>query len=179
MEDRKALNSRQSGFHSRTLVLCVVDLAGYSRASRDHSDHEIANFVDRYYLITHELITQHGGSVVKFIGDAFLAVFPAGAGSGAVAAALALQNQVRTLSAELAFPVELGANIHECEVVEGVFGAPATDQYDVVGSGVNHTFRMGNAAGLRISEEVYHQLPHQERSAWSRAEPTMTYYLAI
>jgi adenylate cyclase len=168
-----------SRFQTRTLVLCVVDLAGYAKASRDHSDQEIANFVDRYYLVTHELITQHGGSVVKFMGDAFLAVFPAGAGAHAVAAVLALQQRVRVLSAELAFPVEVGANIHESVVVEGVFGAPATDRYDVIGSGVNHTFLMGNAAGLRISEEVFHQLPQQERAAWSRAEATKTYYLAI
>ena len=45
----------------------------------------------------------------------------------------------------------------------------------ILGSGVNHLFRMESSAGVRISEPVYRQLPNDKRGPWAKEKPPATY----
>jgi class 3 adenylate cyclase len=72
----------------------------------------------------------------------------------------------------------VGANVHLSTVAEGELGADGDRRYDVIGAGVNHLFRMGGGAGIRISEPVYRQLPNERRGAWRKQKPPSTYTLA-
>ncbi len=162
-------------FRERQLVTVVVDLARFTQAVAGMDAMDMANLIDRFYNGVSTAITQHGGRVVKYLGDGCLAVFPAEGALPAIDAVDAIRLQVLDLATEFRLDLEMGANIHSCTVAEGEFGVD--DAYDVIGMGLVHTFRMASGAGVRISEPVYRKLPSDRRGAWSKHQPPATYTL--
>jgi adenylate cyclase len=157
------------------LVLLSVDLAGYTRAVASLDALTVARFLDAWYRQCADAIRRHGGRVVKYMGDACLAVFPPERTVDAVDAARELADAVAPIAAEHHLPLRLGGNVHLAVVAEGEFGPDDDRRYDVLGSGVNQLFLMGGGAGLRITEPVYRQLPNERRAAWQRHKPPATY----
>lgn len=164
-------------FTERQLVVVVVDLAHFVQAVRGLPAGQIAALVDRYYREVDAPITTAGGSIVKFLGDAVLAVFPPDRAADAVVAVQSLEVVVRRLCDEYGVDLELGANVHLSTVAEGQFGVD--ERYDVIGAGVNHTFRMGAGPGIRISEPVYRKLPNHLRGVWEKHQLPATYSAAL
>jgi adenylate cyclase len=155
---------------SRRLVILVADLTGFHQSFSDHDDETMAGFIDRFYADTHELITRHGGTVVKFMGDAVLSVFPERGAANAIDAIFELKQRLPSLAGEFGLQLDLMANIHAAQVIEGEFGVPGYARYDAIGAGINQTFKMGRGIGLRISEAVYQQLAAARRSSWRKSE---------
>lgn len=162
-------------FEEKKLVLLAVDLAGYSRAVASLSSLEVAEFLDAWYRQCAERVVEHGGRVVKFIGDACLATFPESGSVAAVECATRIGAAIEPIRLAHRLRIDVGANVHMAIVAEGLFGPDADKRYDVLGSGVNHLFMMGSAAGLRISEPVYRQLPNEKRAPWKKSQPPATY----
>ena len=160
-------------FRERQLVTLMVDLARFTNAVAGMDALEVAALIDRFYAAAATTITQHGGRLVKYLGDGCLAVFPNDGAIDAVDCVETLSLLVDELGSALDSEVELGANVHLCTVVEGEFGVEGV--YDVVGAGVIHTFRMGSGPGVRISEPVYRKLPSARRGSWSKHQPPATY----
>src|SRR5260221_795743 len=84
----------------RIVTVLVADVAGSTALGEELDPEEIRRLLSRYYAIARETITQHGGTVEKFIGDAVMAVFGLPTAHGddpdrAVAAALAMRDRVR------------------------------------------------------------------------------------
>ncbi|MEM7243871.1 MAG: adenylate/guanylate cyclase domain-containing protein [Acidobacteriota bacterium] len=161
---------------SSRLVIVFADLAGYARGFRDHSDEEMARFLDRYYHACFELFEARGGRVVKLIGDSCLVVFPERDGSAAAEALIELERRVSSLADEHDLDVILGANVHCGSVMEGLYGPTDRARYDIIGSAVNHAALMGRGPGLRLSEPVYRQLPSGDRSPWQKVKPPAVYH---
>ena len=161
------------------LVLWSVDLAGFTRVCAHQDAMTIARFVDAWYGHCATAVRAHGGRVIKFIGDACFAVFPDERAEDAIAAATELIQSLGQLRTGHGFDkIELGANVHLAVVAAGTYGAGDDARYDVIGSGVNHLFRMGAGPGVRISEPIYRQLPNERRAPWRRSRPPATYSLA-
>jgi adenylate cyclase len=139
-----------------TRCLLAADLAGFARASADRPPLEIAAFLDDWYRRCAPIITSRGGRIVKFMGDAVLAVFPEDAARAAVECAQALRDE------PLQWPVEHGAIVHAPTIAEGDIGPDR--RYDIFGSGVNQLFMMGGGAGIRVSERIHGQLPDELRA---------------
>jgi class 3 adenylate cyclase len=163
-------------FASTPLVILVADLAGYAAAFRTRSDADMAAFLDRYYTLAEGHVVGQGGRVVKFMGDAVLAVFPPAAAAAAVGAAVLLGDEVARLAGDTGVTVELGGNVHLGPVVEAELGG--TGRRDVVGRAVNQAFVLGRGPGIRISETVYRRLPSGDRTPWTRNRPPAVYSLA-
>jgi len=157
----------------RQLVLVMVDLARFTHAVAGLELQDLASLVDAFYRAAGEVIAEHGGRVVKFVGDGCLAVFEPDHALDALGAVEELRVRVRELGETEAVALDLGANVHLSTVAEGEFGLDA--DYDVVGMGVVHAFRMGSGAGIRISEPVYRRLPSDRRSPWHKRQPPATY----
>lgn len=97
-------------------------------------------------------VLDHGGEVLKFIGDAVLAIFPAAdpdspeAARHAIAAARAAQqavtqlNQQRTERGENA--IGFGIGMHIGELMYGNIGTPGRLDFTVIGSAVNEASRI-------------------------------------
>ena len=164
-------------FASSRHVVLVADLTGYHRGFRSHSDSEMAAFLHEFYVLCESVVTEHGGRVVKFIGDAVLAVFPSDAAPAAVRAALVLSRGSSELAASAGLDSELGANVHMGDLVATEIGDGASRAFDVVDRVVNQTFLLGNGEGVRLSERVYRALPSSERSPWEKRKPPTVYTL--
>ncbi len=166
----------------RKLALLTVDLTGYTRAVAGARAIDVATFLDGYYRLCAMAVKQHGGRVVKFMGDACFAVFPEERAANAVDCALDLQSEAPKLAGGSSLygarPPAVGSNVHLATVAEGMLGADDDQRYDVFGEGVNHLFRMGGGAGIRISEPVYRSLPNDRRGPWEKTKPPATYVLA-
>jgi class 3 adenylate cyclase len=160
------------------LVLWAVDLAGYTRACAHLDALSIARFLDAWYGHCGREVRDRGGRVVKFMGDACFAVFPEDRVTDAIDAATALVTALGPLRAEHGWRIDLGANVHLAIVAAGDLGDAGDRRYDVIGSGVNHLFRMGAGPGVRISEPIFRQLPNDRRGAWRRERPPAMYTLA-
>jgi adenylate cyclase len=153
------------------LVLLAADLAGYARASASLDALVIARFLDGWYGDCAQAIKPRGGRIVKFMGDAVLAVFPEDHALAAVEAA----SDLRARCAGLAWQVDVGVNVHTAIVAEGELGPDGDRRYDVLGSGVNDLFLMGAAAGIRITEAIYRQLPAEQHAHWQAGKTIGTY----
>jgi adenylate cyclase len=161
----------------RRLVLIAVDLAGFARGTAAVESLRLAEFLDAFYCIVSDAIRAHGGRVVKFMGDACFAVFEEDASVAAVDAALDAAKAFKAWNDPIARQLSLGANVHLATVSDGEIGPRGDRRYDVIGSGVNHLFRMGSGRGVRISEPVYRQLPSDRRRPWQKQRPPATYSL--
>ena len=152
-------------------VILAADFTGYTKAVHSMDALEIASVLDRYYREVDRIVREHGGRVVKYMGDGFFAVFEAEAGVQAVACGKALDAMVR--KSDLPWNAQLGVHIHASVVAEGTLGG----FFDVVGAGVNFAFRMGGY-GISISEPVYRMLPDEVRGEWKKEKPPAVYRLA-
>jgi class 3 adenylate cyclase len=164
---------------STKLVIAVHDLAGYTRAAAMADEIAIATFLDAYYGRCAAHVRGAGGRVVKFIGDAVLAVFPPGRAVEAIEAMARLRADVCEIARQhqLHFIAPGNTNLHLATVAAGEMGPPGDRRFDVLGAGVNHTFLLGQRQGhgVHISEPLYRQLPSEKRSPWGKQRPPAVY----
>lgn len=163
--------SETSGFVVEKLGLVSIDMAGFARWAVRREAIEVAALFERYYVAIGEIVRAHGGRVVKFMGDGCFAVFPEARCVEAVDAALAAMRWDTEHTT-----LRMGAGVHLAQVATGELGVGDDRRWDVVGAGVNHLFRMGGGAGLRLSEPVYRKLPNERRARWRKEEPLATYH---
>jgi adenylate cyclase len=172
--DARAQDSR---IEERTLVLVLIDLAGFTRAIAGLSAVQVAEVLDRFYSSSGAVVEEHGGRVVKFSGDNCLAVFEPDHVVDALACVQAVRAAVVSMGRDSGLDLDVGANVHLAKVVIGAFGAPYASGDDVMGAGVIHVFRMGAGPGVRISEPVYRKLPSGERTPWRKHQQPANYTL--
>src|SRR5262245_60548884 len=97
-------------FRETKLILFTADLAGFARATASMEALDVASFLDGWYRAIEPILARHGGRLVKFMGDSFLATFPDDACVAAVDAALELLRL--DLRATTGLKVEVGVKIH-------------------------------------------------------------------
>jgi len=110
---------------------------------------EVVKILDRFFESVAGPIGPHGGEVLKFIGDAVLAIFPVlsdgvGAACGrALSAAKAAVRGVSTLNrGGQTPPIDLGIELHVGEVMYGNIGARDRLDFTVIGAVVNEVCRV-------------------------------------
>lgn len=121
-----------------TAVL-FADISGFTALTEKLAERgavgmeELSKVISDYFGCLAEVIVDHGGDIVKFAGDAMLALWPASADEPlavatrraaqcALAVQSALRDFARSASAQLELKVALGAGSAICMHVGGVFG---------------------------------------------------------
>ena len=115
------------------MSVCFVDIVGYTTQSRSLDGAELVEWVDRFEQDTTTLVVDHGGQVIKTIGDEVL--FTVSDPAAAVEIALALT--ARGDDADDPFPAVRAGIAH---------GAVVRRLGDVFGSTVNAASRLTSAA---------------------------------
>ena len=139
-------------------VIWVSDLRGFTDLSERLSGPDMTALLNAYFGCLAGAVLDHGGEVLKFIGDGLLAVFPFANFStekAAAVAALAAAQQAcadldrlnATPPAEIAaiagwHPLRTGIALHDGEVFFGNVGAPARLDFTVIGRAVNAASRV-------------------------------------
>lgn len=133
-------------------VMWFSDLRSYTRISDTASPDQIIPLLNDYSGTVITAIHDHGGCVLKLIGDGVLAIFNADDPATACANAIAAERQLRRMLAELntnrqaegkpTTDVYLG--LHIGEVFYGNIGSQTRLDFTVVGPAVNEVSRISS-----------------------------------
>ncbi|UPT91776.1 adenylate/guanylate cyclase domain-containing protein [Bradyrhizobium barranii subsp. apii] len=137
----------------RLAAIVAADVAGYSRLMHENEEATYAKVTALLADAVAPAIAEHGGRIVKNIGDGFLAEFPSAV--EAVRTAVQFQTRIGELTIDdaedrrIAFRV--GVNI----------GDVIVEPHDIFGDGVNIAARLESIAepgGICISSAAYDQI---------------------
>jgi adenylate cyclase len=145
-------------------AIWFADLRGFTFLSEQSPIPEVLAHLNAWFGTVGEVVEGHGGEVLKFIGDAVLAIFPTSAGQDrttacrkALAAAQEFcwrteaENALRKSSGNP--PVVHGLALHVGEVAYGNVGAPHRLDFTVIGPAVNRASRLLDLA-KRLDRQV-------------------------
>jgi adenylate cyclase len=139
------------------------DVRGFTQLSDRTPPARVVEILDGHFDAIAGAVSDSGGEVLKFIGDAVLAIFPLGADPRdacrrALAAArrafAALARVNEALAARGDAPVEVGIALHRGPVMYGNIGARDRLDFTVISSAVNEASRLESLCkplGTRIA----------------------------
>ena len=139
----------ESGVRQRLAAILAADAAGYSRLMATDERGTVAA-LDAARRVFRTQIESSQGRVIDMAGDSVLAVFETA--TGAVSAALAIQEQLKTLVADVAEDrrMRFRVGVHLGDVIEKADGS-------IYGDGVNIAARLEGLAtpgGITVSDAV-------------------------
>lgn len=134
-------------------VVWISDLRSFTRMSDEFAPPVILGILNDHFERVVGAIADHGGEVLKFMGDSVLAIFPVDTELGpqpAVTAALAAAREAINRIGEGnaarrekgLTEIGFGIALHHGNVVYGNIGAPDRLDFTVIGPAVNQTARI-------------------------------------
>jgi adenylate cyclase len=154
-------------------VIWFSDLRDSTPLSRSLGERRFLELLNDYFEATAGAVLEHGGEVLRFIGDASLAVFPtsreppAAACRRAVAAARSARARAGESNARRAGaglpPFACGVGLHLGRVLYGNIGTPDRLEFSVIGAAANEAARIealckDTGRDIVLSESVVAQL---------------------
>jgi adenylate cyclase len=132
-------------------VIWLCDLRGFTSLSETLPRDALIDLLNSYFGPMCDAVAAEGGEILKFIGDAMLAIFPIGEDAvqtcvAALRAAqraqaeLALENERRAKSA--LSQIDYGLALHIGDVMYGNIGSDTRLDFTVIGPAVNLTARI-------------------------------------
>jgi adenylate cyclase len=137
-------------------ILWFSDLRQSTTLAETLPREEFLNMLNDYFDCTAGAVLDNGGEVLRYIGDAVLAIFPVGESFTCIETLQAAQNAERAihsaferldiLNAQLnqkhVSPIQCGIGIHVGEVMYGNIGTHARLEFSVIGSSANEAARL-------------------------------------
>ncbi len=139
------------GGELRKVTILMSDLRGFTGLSEHMPPEELVGLLNSYLGAMTEVIVEHHGTIIEFIGDAILVVFGApfpGEDDTERAVRCAIDMQLEMIdfnrqSAAAGLPeLEMGIGLNTGEVVAGNIGSMRAAKYGVVGEAVNVAARI-------------------------------------
>lgn len=134
--------------------IMLADLRGFTALSDRLSSSDLTALLNQYMERICGAVHDHGGEVLKFLGDGLLAVFDQhekGDRERALAAAERALSDVAALNTALSDAgtptMALDIALHAGEVAYGNIGAPGRLDFTIIGPAVNEAARMEAACG--------------------------------
>ena len=158
-------------------VIWFCDLRDSTALADSMSRREFLALLNEYFECVLGPVLERGGRVLRFIGDAALAIFPvegkpAEACAGALAAAREALDRMHTLNKARLRPLRFGIGLHLGQLTYGNVGTPTRIEFTVVGAAANEAARIESlckdlGVDLVVSERVARALPGAFRSLGS------------
>ena len=155
-------------------VIWFCDLRDSTPLADSMSRREFLALLNDYFECVLGPVLEHQGQVLRFIGDAALAIFPVGehpaeACAKAVAAAREAIVRMDKLNRTRSRPLRFGIGLHLGELTYGNIGTPTRIEFTVIGAAANEAARIEGlckvlGADLLVSERVARALPQPWRS---------------
>jgi adenylate cyclase len=146
-----------------TATILIADLRGFTRYSDTHPITNVLSTLNDFFDALVEAIEPHGGEVLKFIGDALLAIFPTTDHQSlpyapAIAAALDTRKKIAALNVERAkagrSQLKFGLALNVGEIAYGNIGSRTRLDFTAIGPAINHTSRLLEVAKKRNRDIV-------------------------
>jgi len=134
-------------------AIWLSDMRGFTKLADRLPPQALVDLLNRYFDCQVPPILEHGGEVLKFMGDGLLAIFPIGEGPApvcaqALAAALAARTNVAAMQgANEETGVRFGLALHVGDVLYGNIGSGNRLDFTSIGPAVNLAARLENLAG--------------------------------
>ncbi len=154
---------RRGDSQAISAALLLADLRGFTALVDRAPGTEIVGWLNQHLECIGDAVTEHGGEILKFLGDGLLAVFPsdrtgaARACSDALSAATEACRRNAMLNAGRAAAggpaLDLSIALHFGNVVYGNVGTARRLDFTVVGPAVNEVSRM-EALGKALGREL-------------------------
>jgi adenylate cyclase len=177
---------RRGDVRHLSAAMLLADLRDFSRLTDEQSEERVVEILNRFFDLVVPGVIAGGGEVLKYVGDAVIAIFPIlgddpgpacqsalGAARGALAALVAAPDEVRR---ELAIDIAL----HRGDAAYGNIGSGNRLDFTAIGRDVNilsrlemlckevgRTLLMTDAFALEIVEPVF-ELGHFELRGFRR-----------
>jgi class 3 adenylate cyclase len=143
------------------VTVLFSDIRGFSTMAEQLSAREIADVVGRHLSAMAEVVTEHGGTIDKFQGDAVMAIFGAPEplpdhAERALRCAIEMQRRQAELNVEgwgsdAVDQLGVGIGLNTGLVIAGAIGGGGRLEYTVIGDAVNIAQRLqSEAAGGEI-----------------------------
>lgn len=159
---------------TKTLGVAFFDLSRIEEWCSSEQDVLVASFFQQFYALAADHIEPAGGRIVKFMGDAGLAVFPPERLEEGIFALCAFARDARARGREFGLDTYLNVNVHVGPVVAGPFGRPGATSFDVIGKTVNVAARLGRR-GVTLSPQAFRCLAPDARKRFRKIAPPVTY----
>ncbi len=173
----KGLTKRGDG-EDLHVVIWFCDLRQSTTLAETMPQEEFLETLNRFFECMVKPVVEYGGEVLRFIGDAVLAVFPLVDGDSrqqracddALTAALDAEGRMREYNAkriaEGKQPLGFGIGLHLGRVTYGNIGIPERLEFTVIGSAANEAARIES-----LTKEVDHRIVASEAFAERCASP--------
>ena len=159
-------------------TMLFSDIRSFTTLTEELGAQGTVALLNEYFTLMVQCITEEGGMLDKFIGDAIMAEFGIPVTHGddpdrAMRAAIKMITELRALNqrrqARGQKPVLMGIGLNTDKVVSGNIGSPKRMDYTVIGDGVNLASRLESAckeyyAQILISEFTHRKLKGTYRS---------------
>lgn len=162
-------------FSEVPLLIAVSSFNRYTAQVDGLADLDVARVMREYYDLASSTITAAGGRVVKFIGDATLAVFGRENVDRGVLCLLDLKSTADRFMADRGWDCTLVVKVHYGPIAQGHFGTGVDRRYDIIGKAVNVAFRLESSGGVTLSVEAFRQLRSDVRARFKKHTPPITY----
>lgn len=154
---RQAASLVRSGQYRRcqgvplNAIIWFSDLRGFTAFTDQHSVNETLERLNRSFEVVGSAISDHGGEILKFIGDAVLAVFPVSEVCNEKSAALLSFTAAKKVIFDLTQspisghePIRVGIGLHKGTVAFGNVGTANRLDFTVIGGPVNEAARVAS-----------------------------------
>jgi adenylate cyclase len=143
-------------------VVWFSDVRGFTRMSAELDRDALLKVLNDTFELLVCVLEDHGGEVLKFMGDGLMGVFPVVDGPAAACrAARAAVSAFRVGLGELSqrrvgeglAPIEVGVGLHYGDVTYGNIGAPGRLDFTIIGPAVNLASRIEGLCG-KLGEPI-------------------------
>ena len=131
--------------------------------------------------ITIDALETSGGTLIKFIGDSALIVFPEDRLDHGVLAMLNLKENLESYLGQAGFDAKLVFGLHFGEVAVGPFGKEPYRNLDVMGGGVNQAAIVANGkqkSNFVMTPQTFRALQPETRKNFHKFTPPIVYTAA-
>jgi adenylate cyclase len=132
----------------RDVCILVLDIRNFTTFAETTAPGSVVSYLNRLWGKAVEIVNRHHGTVNKFLGDGFMAVFGAPLVMGnhcqnAISAARELVAEIKRATdvGEIP-PTRIGIGLHAGEALVGNIGSTERREYTVIGDVVNVAFRI-------------------------------------
>jgi adenylate cyclase len=173
IENRESLTL---GGEERELTILFSDIAGFTTISEGTKPHQLVKLLNEYFTAMTTIVTDNGGIIDKYIGDAIMAEFGAplhleGHALCGVRAALQMQKKCAEMnklwSEQGNHEIKARIGLNSGLVILGNMGSDQVFDYTVIGDSVNLASRLEGAGkvygcNILISESVQEKIDDPE-----------------
>lgn len=165
---------KMSAVQKREMLVSFFDLTGFMKLAQQKSEEEVFQIISEFCEKSGKIIEENGGKVIKFIGDAGIAVFDDNNVDTGVKTLKNMKLNIDGWFQEMNLPCRLMIKLHFGSVMYGMIGTPSDKRIDIIGETVNQAATL-KSYGFSMTAQVFRKLNEETRKLFKKHTPSIRY----